>query len=262
MVMLGNFADKPSDSSKINDIGVWHKPWFYQHAKSFLNTPSAASNTASRAIVSGEEYVPLRSYYHRHTKSIFWEVEEIIPIGNHPVFRWLLGWAVPPKISLLKLTETEFTHRMYEEKHVAQDMLVPIKDLQASIQIFKHEFDFYPLWICPMRVYQTPLRGLVNPAPIKQSNGKTAYDEMFVDIGCYGTPKSKNFHAKDSLRRVEEFVREKNGFQALYADTYMTRDEFRVMFDHEEYDKLRKKLPLCEKAFPEIYDKISKDARK
>jgi hypothetical protein len=44
------------------------------------------------------EYLPLRDYYHRHTKSIFWELEQIIPWGNHPVFRWLYGWAVPPKV--------------------------------------------------------------------------------------------------------------------------------------------------------------------
>lgn len=46
----------------------------------------------------------------------------------------------------------------------------------------------------------------------------------------------------------------------LYADCHMTREEFRDMFDHTLYDKLRKELK-CEDAFPEVYDKISKDAR-
>ena len=46
----------------------------------------------------------------------------------------------------------------------------------------------------------------------------------------------------------------------LYADTYLTREEFRQMFDHTLYDKLRDELN-CKQAFPEIYDKISKDAR-
>jgi delta24-sterol reductase len=55
-------------------------------------------------------------------------------------------------------------------------------------------------------------------------------------------------------------VREMNGYQALYADTYMTRDEFYQMFDHNLYNQLRKKYG-CEKAFPEVYDKISKEAR-
>ena len=49
-------------------------------------------------------------------------------------------------------------------------------------------------------------------------------------------------------------------FQMLYADTYMTREEFREMFDHSLYDKLRKDLK-CVGAFPEVYDKINKSAR-
>jgi len=70
------------------------------------------------------EYIPLRDYYHRHTKSIFWELEQIVPIGNNVIFRWLLGWAVPPKVSFLKLTQTEALRKLYEEQHVIQDMLV------------------------------------------------------------------------------------------------------------------------------------------
>jgi len=46
----------------------------------------------------------------------------------------------------------------------------------------------------------------------------------------------------------------------LYADTYMTREEFRAMFDHSLYDQMRAKYQ-AEEAFPEIYDKVSKAAR-
>lgn len=49
-------------------------------------------------------------------------------------------------------------------------------------------------------------------------------------------------------------------FQMLYADTYMTRSEFREMFDHELYDKMRKKYDCCD-AFPEVYDKVCRSAR-
>jgi delta24-sterol reductase len=41
----------------------------------------------------------------------------------------------------------------------------------------------------------------------------------------------------------------------------MCRDEFRQMFDHTLYDKLREKIPYCKEAFPEVYDKVSKAAR-
>lgn len=46
----------------------------------------------------------------------------------------------------------------------------------------------------------------------------------------------------------------------MYADTYMTKEEFRTMFDHSLYDQMRVKYQ-CEQAFPEAYDKVSKAAR-
>ena len=47
----------------------------------------------------------------------------------------------------------------------------------------------------------------------------------------------------------------------LYADSYLSREEFRDMFDHTLYDKMRAKLK-CHKAFPEVYEKVNRSARK
>ena len=47
----------------------------------------------------------------------------------------------------------------------------------------------------------------------------------------------------------------------LYADTYMTREEFQEMFDHTLYNKMRDELPFCKQAFPEVYDKINRSVR-
>ncbi|KAL3280088.1 hypothetical protein HHI36_017595 [Cryptolaemus montrouzieri] len=85
--------------------------------------------------------------------------------------------------------------------------------------------------------------------------------EMYVDIGVYGVPKVENFKPRENTRRIEEFVSKRNGFQMLYADTYTTREEFRKMFDHSLYDKMRNELN-CKEAFPEIYDKVPKEARR
>jgi len=52
----------------------------------------------------------------------------------------LLGWIVPPKVSLLKLTQTDAIKKLYESSHVIQDMLVPIKALRNSIDIFHNQF--------------------------------------------------------------------------------------------------------------------------
>ncbi|XP_072032621.1 delta(24)-sterol reductase-like [Amphiura filiformis] len=237
VIMTANQTDH-ADSNKINAIGNYWKPWFFKHAETCLKRGAFT------------EYIPLRHYYHRHTRSIFWELQDIIPFGNNPIFRYLFGWMVPPKVSLMKLTQTKTARRMYEQRHVIQDMLVPMADLSSALKCFDKELKLYPLWLCPFFLPSQP--GLVHP-PNNQ-------DEMYVDLGAYGTPHREGFHFRETTRRVEEFVRSVHGFQMLYADSYMTREEFRQMFDHSLYDKLREEFK-CKKAFPEIYDKICKAAR-
>lgn len=83
---------------------------------------------------------------------------------------------------------------------------------------------------------------------------------MMVDLGAYGSPKAKNYQALDTTRRLEKFILDIKGFQMLYADSYLTKEEFRKMFDHSLYDKMRKQLN-CSDAFPEIYDKVNRSAR-
>ncbi|MEQ2182976.1 Delta(24)-sterol reductase, partial [Goodea atripinnis] len=171
VIMTGTLTDH-AEPDKINRIGLHFKPWFFKHVESYLKGDH-----------SGVEFIPLRQYYHRHTRSIFWELQDIIPFGNNPVFRWLFGWMVPPKISLLKLTQGETIRRLYEQHHVVQDMLV------------------YPLWLCPFLL--PPGRGMVHP--------KGQQEELYVDIGAYGEPKVKHFEARASTRQLEKFVREVHG---------------------------------------------------
>ena len=83
-----------------------------------------------------------------------------------------------------------------------------------------------------------------------------------MDIGLYGYSPKPNFNPEESLKNMEKFTRDHNGYQGLYAETFMTKDEFEEMFDGSHYKKVRNSLPMCEEAFPEVYDKISKLGRK
>ncbi|MBV9314418.1 MAG: FAD-binding oxidoreductase, partial [Pseudonocardia sp.] len=91
VIVTGEFTDR-SDADLINRVDRWYKPWYYEHVRSHLR------------IGPRIEYVPLREYYHRHSRSIFWVSELLVPFGNHPLFRYLLGWLMPPKPSFLKVT--------------------------------------------------------------------------------------------------------------------------------------------------------------
>ena len=67
-----------------------------------------------------------------------------------------------------------------------------------------------------------------------------AGDEMFVDVGVYGKSSLPDYAGKDEvLRKFEKFTLEHNGFQALYAETLMTKEEFLKMFPSEYYLKVR-----------------------
>jgi len=260
VVMPARFATAAEAGlGRVNRIGRWFKPWFYKYVEGFL---------AGDAVQV--EYLPLRDYYHRHTKSIFWELEQIIPVGNHPVFRWLLGWAVPPKVSFLKLTQTEALRQLYETQHVIQDMLVPCSKMAEALDVFHKEYELYPLWVCPYRAYDYSAPGsphrcfLRKPLAADQQDRGGKY-EMYVDLGAYGIPKAveekRAFDIVKVSRAVEAYVQQVHGFQMLYADSYMTREEFRAMFDHTHYDKMKQRYDP-KGGFPEVYEKVCKKAMK
>ena len=75
---------------------------------------------------------------------------------------------MPPKVSLLKLTQGKTLRRLYETQHMIQvlimtslllptvfiqDLLVPLNKLATAIQVFDKELDLYPLWLCPFKLF-------------------------------------------------------------------------------------------------------------
>ncbi len=240
VILKGDFAE-PSQEAKVNRINNYYKPWFYTHA--------------ARSFETGEfsEYIPTRHYFHRHTPSVFFQLKDLIRFANTPFYRYFWAWMGAPKISLMKLTMTRELRRQAFENRVAQDILVPIERLADSVQLSGELFDIYPLWICPVRLFDHGENEgfLRNP-----SNG--AKSQMFVDLGIYGLPASVESGQYDQVkasRKLEKFVRECGGYQMLYADICMKRSEFEEMFEHRNYRAMRRKYK-AENAFPEVYDKV------
>ncbi|XP_026760256.2 delta(24)-sterol reductase-like [Galleria mellonella] len=246
VVMTGDMVDEIGMDGKLNSIGKWYTEWFYKQVERHLKRYTAGDR---QPVV---EYIPLRDYYHRHTRSLFWELQDIVPFGNNIIFRVLFGWLMPPEVSLLKLTQPKTVTKLYDRAHIIQDMLVPIDRLEKAVLKFHEEFEVYPIWLCPFKV-------LNQPGQLRVKSGDW---QMFVDIGVYGVPKAKGYETVASTRRIESFVVQNDGFQMLYADTYTTLEEFRQMFDHTLYDKVRDSLPFCKEAFPEIYGKVNRTVRK
>ena len=61
---------------------------------------------------------------------------------------------------------------------------------------------------------------------------------------------------------MERYAIDHQGYAAPYAETQLTYEEFNEMFEYSlrTYHKLREQLD-CEKAFPHVYEKISKLGR-
>lgn len=251
VLMVGSFTDsatpKPTDpkGTRFENIALWFKKYFYVHVEEVAKP--LKGDGSDEAV----EIIPLRAYYHRHTRSIFWEMPHIIPFADQLWFRLLLGWAMPPNINLIKASQTNAIRKMWMEQFAVQDMLVPMTDMRDCLDLMDEEFGIYPVWLCPHLVVNHAQRGLVNTS--KKCPAGAPF-EMYVDIGIYGPPTRRPYDHTKSLRKTEAFVRSRDGYQGLYAMCYMDRTEFRQMFNHDLYDKCRIKYGAVDK-FPEVFDK-------
>lgn len=256
--MTGCYASKEEakkKGNKINEQGWWFKPWFYQHAET--------------ALKKGEfvEYIPTRDYYHRHTRCLYWEGKLILPFADQFWFRYLFGWAMPPKVSFLKATQGDAIRNYYHEKHIIQDMLVPLYKVPAALEFSDRELELYPIWLCPHKLHRFPVKTMIYPEPgfeRHRRRGDTHYAQMYTDIGLYYTPnpifRGEEFDGIEACRRIEQWLLENHGFQALYAVTELNEKDFWRMFDASLYNRVRDKYKAVG-TFMSVYYK-SKKGRK
>lgn len=244
VVMEADFCDSPKiRGSTFNNIGLWFKKWFYVHVLEVVEGKKEGETVV--------EVMPLRAYYHRHTKGIFWEMQYIIPFADQAWFRYLFGWAVPPNIPLMKSTQTAAMKKLWREQFVVQDMLVPMSELEKMMLYMDKRLRIYPMWLCPHLVVRHEKGGMLQPSSRCPS---TQQQEMYVDIGIYGVPHVQPYRHTEEMRALEAKVREAEGYQGLYAVCYMDKKEFREMFHHELYDACREKYGAISR-FPDVFEK-------
>ncbi|MEZ4427908.1 MAG: FAD-dependent oxidoreductase [Nannocystaceae bacterium] len=248
VIMKGSFADvdTPEKRRKVNKLGRWYKPWFYTHVAGYLDG-------------EGDEYIPLRHYLLRHNRSIFWVVADMIPGGNHPVFRALLGWMMPPRIAFLKFSTTPAVRKMTFTMQVFQDIVLPMTAMARAVNKSDALFGMYPILLYPSRVYDRGAGSGQLRAPKQADLVDGQSYAMYFDLGVYGVPgpikQGRPFRTVHAMREMEAFTQEVRGFPFLYADTFMDREEFEAMFDLTLYRQVRADYG-AEGAFPELYEKI------
>eukprot|EP00095_Tigriopus_kingsejongensis_P006791 maker-scaffold608_size125128-snap-gene-0.16 protein:Tk06791 transcript:maker-scaffold608_size125128-snap-gene-0.16-mRNA-1 annotation:"delta -sterol reductase" len=309
VIMNGVFTDD-YEPEKLNQLGKWYSPWFYKHVETYLKDKK-----------EGVEYIPTIDFYHRQNNAFFWLMAYIIPFANNPLFRYLFGWSMPPKFSLLKWLRKNLVPKEQNENFVCQDFGYELSALKASLKFVDEQTKVYPIWLCPTRhcipegleylslfkresvhvdvgIYGfSPIEGFepeayfgydlsALKASLKFVDEQTKVypiwlcptrhcipegleylspfkrESVHVDIGIYGISPIEGFEPEACQRRMERDAIDNGCYVALYAETQLTRSDFDEMFEFNlrNYDKLRKRMN-CEKAFPHVYEKISKLGR-
>ena len=167
VIMSGNFIDSyKSGNGVLNRIGLWFKPWFYKHVETFQDEPEIQT-----------EVILTYDFFHRHNRSCFWMISYLIPFGNHPIFRYLLGWMLPPRHAMIKLLKENFVPDGKINNFVCQDFGIRIEDLRPLMEVVDEETKVYPLWLCPTRH--------VVPEGLESLNFFRK-DDLHIDVGVYG----------------------------------------------------------------------------
>lgn len=255
VMMTGRYVSREEAKQRgntINNCGWWWKPWFYQHA--------------ARALKRGKfvEYIPTRQYYHRHTRSLYWEGKLILPFGDQLWFRLLLGWMMPPKVSFLKMTQGEAIREYYHARHMCQDMLLPIYKIGEALEFSDREYEVYPVWLCPHRLFKLPVKAMIGPEPGYEHYkrpGDTPSAQMWTDIGVYYAPgpvlRREVYDGAAAVDKMEKWLIKNNSFQALYAVTELSEQNFWKMFDSTLYHQCREKYKAVG-TFMSVYYKSKK----
>ena len=218
--MDASFVDAPAKGGVVNHITRWYKPWFYKHIESFLG---AGSKDGEENV----EYVETLTYIFRHNRAIFWTLRDQLDerVGNHWLFRLLLGWMLPPKVTFLKLPTTPELRNEMAYRRVYQDIVLPIRTMEEAVDKAGALFDIWPILIYPSRIYDHSAKGcrgvFRTPAP-KDIVPGTNY-AMYYDLGVYGIPPAVakgTYKAVHAMRTMEHYVREVGGAPFLYAHVH------------------------------------------
>jgi len=246
VVMHGYFEDNPGEG-KVHSLDPWYERCWDKHVE--FHCFESSSGKPNSQVMS--EYIPVRQYYHRHTKGYFWALDHLLgnKVLNTLWFRYLFGWILPFNFALTKALMPASLGSTIFKLHILQDYMIPMDNLKDLVELSHDLLDIYPLWLCPVKFFNKP--GMTH------SNSKIKADfELFIDVGIYGTTR-KAINEVKALKMLEKFALENKGIQFLYGDVYLTRDEFSKMFDMSLYNKVREKLG-CTDAFPEIFEKVSR----
>ena len=144
VIMTGKFVDQAEvEREKINSLGLWYKPWFYQYVREFLERGKAGDVFV--------EFIPSLHFHQRHNKPCFWMSHIWLPWADGPLARLLTGWLLPMNYQLLSWLKEKFLGGEFNDNFVLQDFILPLRHVKASLELNDTLTNIYPVWLVPAR---------------------------------------------------------------------------------------------------------------
>jgi FAD/FMN-containing dehydrogenase len=144
-------------------------------------------------------------------------------------FHWLLG-AIPPSVTL--------------------DVFVPFSKVDAFVDWYSQEFDFFPLWCVPYRRVR-------NYEWVSDHFYERIEDDLFVDLAIYGM---KQRDGKNHYKIMEDKLLEFSGIKTLISHNYYSEADFWKTWNKRNYDTV-KALTDPHNIFRDLYSKTCRATR-
>lgn len=236
VIITGSLGDEPH--GPVQTFTKRRDPWFYMHAEKI-----------ARAGKVYKEAVPIVDYLFRYDRGAFW-------MGKHGFGRFHAPFNALTRWLFDRVMHTRPLYDALQASGVSQEMLIqdlalPPKHAVTFMEWVDKELGIYPLWLCPLKIYDPGRKSPLLSQPLK--NG------LAINVGVWG-PVSRDLDAVVMAeRRLEAKVSELGGRKWLYAYAHYTEEEFWQQYDRKWYDALRRKYHA--ETLPTIYDKICRAKR-
>lgn len=146
--------------------------------------------------------------------------------------------------SMLKLINKFHRFISPERIPVVVDLFIPFSKIEAFMDWYKREIDFFPLWCVPYK----PSHGyewLSKKFISKKDEG------LVLDIAIYSLKKSKD---KNYYKMMEQELMKIGGIKTLISNNYYSKKEFWKIWNRKNYYKI-KRINDPDNIFRDLYEK-------
>ena len=121
-------------------------------------------------------------------------------------------------------------------ERVVQDVEVPVENTAAFLRWFLDEVPIEPLWLCPLKLRDTP----GHPARTWDLY-PMATDRTYVNVGFWSTVPVTPGVDGATNRLIEQQVTQFGGHKSLYSDSFYSEDEFSELYGGGLYKSLKRR---------------------